>query len=32
MPETLAWDAKPKILPGEDGFYPYAIPGKTKVI
>lgn len=32
MPETLAWDAKPKILPGEDGFYPYAIPGKTKAI
>lgn len=32
MPETLAWDAKPKILPGEDGFYPHAIPGKTKVI
>ena len=32
MPETLAWDAKPKILPGEDGFYPHPIPGKTKVI
>ena len=32
MPEKLAWDAQPKILPGEDGFYPHAIPGKTKVI
>ncbi len=32
MPERLAWDAMPKVLPNEDGFYPYAIPGKTKVI
>lgn len=32
MPETLAWDAEPKILPGKDGLYPHAIPGKTKVI
>ncbi len=32
MPETLAWDAKPKVLPNADGFYPVAIPGKTKVI
>ena len=32
MPETLTWDAKPKVLPNEDGFYPHAIPGKTKVI
>lgn len=27
MPETLAWDAQPKILPNEDGLYPYAQPG-----
>ncbi|MFC5626676.1 Gfo/Idh/MocA family protein [Algoriphagus winogradskyi] len=32
MPDTLAWDAMPKVLPGEDMFYPHAIPGKTKVI
>lgn len=32
MPERLAWDAMPKILPNEEGYYPYAIPGKTKVI
>ncbi|MCL4638853.1 MAG: Gfo/Idh/MocA family oxidoreductase [Pseudosphingobacterium sp.] len=27
MPETLAWDAKPKILPDENGLYPVAQPG-----
>ncbi|WP_025762718.1 Gfo/Idh/MocA family oxidoreductase [Dyadobacter tibetensis] len=32
FPETLAWDAKPKVLPDADGFYPVAIPGKTQVI
>ncbi len=32
FPDTLAWDAMPKILPGPDGYYPHAIPGKTKVI
>lgn len=32
MPDTLAWDAMPKVLPGPDGYYPHAIPGKTKVI
>lgn len=32
MPEKLAWDANPKVLPNEDGFYPVAIPGVTKVI
>lgn len=32
MPDTFAWDAKPKVLPDENGFYPIAIPGKTKVI
>ncbi len=29
MPEKLAFDALPKVLPGPDGRYPYAIPGKT---
>ncbi|AMQ55566.1 Gfo/Idh/MocA family oxidoreductase [Algoriphagus sanaruensis] len=32
FPEKLAWDALPKLLPNADGYYPYAIPGKTKVI
>ncbi len=32
FPDTLSWDALPKILPNADGFYPHAIPGKTKVI
>lgn len=32
MPKTLAWDANPLILPDKDGFYPIAVPGKTKVI
>src|SRR5690606_23681570 len=27
MPETLAFDALPKILPNEHGEYPVAIPG-----
>ena len=29
FPEKLAWDASPKIVPGSDGFYPVAMPGKT---
>ncbi|GGZ16425.1 oxidoreductase [Echinicola pacifica] len=32
MPETLAWDAMPKLLPNADGLYPHAVPGKTKVL
>ncbi|HMQ49053.1 MAG TPA: Gfo/Idh/MocA family oxidoreductase [Saprospiraceae bacterium] len=32
MPEKLAWDANPKVLPGKDGLYPAAIPGFTKVL
>lgn len=32
MPVRLDWDASPKVLPGEDGIYPCAIPGVTKVI
>jgi predicted dehydrogenase len=31
-PATYAWDALPQVLPGEDGFYPYAIPGVTKQV
>lgn len=30
VPERMTWDAKPSILPGEDGFYPVAMPGVTK--
>lgn len=32
MPDKMAWDAMPKVLPNADGYYPFAIPGKTKVI
>ncbi|HSF54800.1 MAG TPA: Gfo/Idh/MocA family oxidoreductase [Algoriphagus sp.] len=32
FPETLAWDANPKLMPGPDGYYPHAIPGKSKVV
>ncbi|MDB6031727.1 MAG: oxidoreductase domain protein, partial [Verrucomicrobiales bacterium] len=28
-PDQFTWDATPKVLPGSDGNYPYAIPGKT---
>jgi len=32
LPESLAWDAKPRVLPGADGLYQRAIPGKTDVL
>lgn len=32
FPPSLAWDAEPLVHPGEDGLYPCAMPGKTKVI
>lgn len=32
MPERLAWDAQPKVLPKADGYYPYAVPGQTVVL
>ncbi len=28
-PASYAWDALPKILPGPDGNYPYAVPGDS---
>jgi predicted dehydrogenase len=31
-PESLEWDAQPKVLPGPDGLYPCAMPGTTKVL
>jgi len=30
MPESLAWDAQPRVKPGEDGYYRCAFPGQTK--
>ncbi|MFO7824266.1 MAG: Gfo/Idh/MocA family oxidoreductase [Cyclobacterium sp.] len=32
MPERLAWDAMPKVVPDEEGYYAFAVPGKTKVV
>lgn len=32
MPERLAWDALPKVLPDENGMYPCAVPGQTVVL
>ncbi|MEY2408818.1 MAG: myo-inositol 2-dehydrogenase / D-chiro-inositol 1-dehydrogenase [Verrucomicrobiota bacterium] len=32
LPESLSFDAKPKVRPGPDGLYPFAIPGKTVVV
>jgi predicted dehydrogenase len=32
MPAEFTWDAKPKVLPDENGIYPYAIPGKTVAV
>ncbi len=29
VPEVVTWDTPPPVLPGPDGFYPVAIPGKT---
>jgi predicted dehydrogenase len=32
FPERLAWDALPKSLPDENGFYKIAVPGQTKTV
>ncbi len=32
MPSEFTWEAKPKVLPDENGLYPYAIPGKTVAV
>ena len=32
LPENVAWDADPKVLPGEDGLYPTPTPGITEVL
>ncbi|CAN5330911.1 Gfo/Idh/MocA family oxidoreductase [soil metagenome] len=28
MPDNLAWDADPKVMPMENGLYPVAVPGQ----
>ncbi len=32
LPEVIAWDAKPRNLPGKDGLYQRAVPGQTDVL
>ena len=32
IPSEFTWDAKPKVLPDENGIYPFAIPGKTVAV
>jgi predicted dehydrogenase len=32
MPQEFAWDATPPVLPGSDGMYARAVPGKTRVV
>jgi predicted dehydrogenase len=32
MPSEFTWDAKPRVLPGPDGLYPFAIPGNAKTV
>ncbi len=32
MPATMDWDSTPPIEPLENGYYPVAVPGQTKVI
>lgn len=32
MPERLAWDAEPPVMPDEDGYYPVPTPGQTRVL
>lgn len=32
MPDRLAWDALPKVLPDAEGIYPVAQPGKTNLV
>ena len=32
LPQRLAWDADPPVLPDASGAYPVAVPGVTKVL
>src|SRR6266566_7657023 len=32
FPDNLAWDANPKVMPGADGLYQLAVPGRTVTV
>ena len=32
MPKEFSWDANPPVMPREDGSYPIAVPGLTRVV
>ena len=32
MPQSFAFDAVPPVLPGADGIYPAAVPGKSIMV
>ncbi|QDT65035.1 Gfo/Idh/MocA family protein [Calycomorphotria hydatis] len=32
VPETMTWDSAPPILPDDEGRYPVAVPGQSKVV
>jgi myo-inositol 2-dehydrogenase/D-chiro-inositol 1-dehydrogenase len=32
MPQTFTWDTVPPVLPGADGMYPCAVPGKSVIV
>ena len=32
FPDQLSWEAPPKVLPDENGYYPRALPGITQVL
>lgn len=32
LPKTFSWDALPLVLPDDQGFYPVAVPGKTRCV
>jgi predicted dehydrogenase len=32
QPKTYDWEAKPPVLPDQEGFYAVAVPGKTKFV
>jgi predicted dehydrogenase len=32
MPKSFDWNSQPLVLPDENGFYPIAMPGSTKVV
>ncbi|HIG30185.1 MAG TPA: Gfo/Idh/MocA family oxidoreductase [Verrucomicrobiales bacterium] len=32
LPEKFDWNADPRVLPNEDGYYPVAVPGESTVL